>query len=179
MKSNKFKILILIAIILTLICTILVRENQHQNTIVEYLDREIQKEQARLETYNELTDNCDILLKDYEALIGTRAIKWHGDFMITGYIQQDEGCNNITSIGVNLDKSWTKYFEFVAVDPDIIPYGTTIYIKIGNEIISALAVDCGDAIVGKHLDFYCKDLEEVYELMAKIEKYGVSVGWIK
>jgi len=106
-------------------------------------------------------------------------IVWHDDFIITFYTQQDEGCNNITSIGVNLDKSWTRYFNFVAVDPKIIPYGKTVFIKIGDEIIESSAVDCGGAITGHHLDWYCRDFEEGYELMEKLDGNNVQVGWVR
>jgi len=102
-------------------------------------------------------------------------IDWQ-EFEVTAYTQYDEGCNNITSIGVNLNKSWTKYFNFVAVDPDVIPYGTTVYIKTDNEIISALAVDTGGAIKGKRLDLYVNDLNKAFEFGRRNLLVGV-VDW--
>jgi len=177
MKPNRLTILIAIALIATLVLVIIVRENQHDRTIADYLDREILKEQDRLETYreftknyNELQDNYDELYKKYEE----HYIEWHDNFIITRYTQQDEGCNNITSIGLNLDKAWTQYFNFVAVDPDVIPYGKTVYIKDGDEIIEALAVDTGGKIRGNHIDFYSNNPKEAFNWGVR----ELEVGWI-
>ena len=94
-------------------------------------------------------------------------------FTVTAYTQFDDGCNNITAIGVNLDKSWTKYFNFCAVDPTVIPYGKTVYIKDGQEIIEALSVDTGGAIKGKHIDLYVKSLDEAYDWGVRQLEVGV------
>ena len=101
-------------------------------------------------------------------------IEW-GKFTVTAYTQYDEGCNNLTAIGLDLNKDWTKHFNFVAVDPDIIPYGKTIFIKIDGKIIEALAVDCGYAIKGNRLDLYCNSLEEAFGFGVKED---IPVGLI-
>ena len=90
-------------------------------------------------------------------------IKWQV-FEVTAYTQLDEGCNNITSIGINLDKAWVDYFNIVAVDPAVIPYGSVVIIKMPDgEIIPAIAGDCGGAIKGKRLDLYARSLDEAFE----------------
>jgi len=155
-------VIAILIIIITVMGWIIFYRIDNPQVEVRYVDRTIKEKET-------------ITIKEY---IG-KDIEWHDDFIITGYTQYDEGCTNTTSIGVNLDKSWTRYFNFVAVDPDIIPYGKTVYIKNGNEITEALAADCGGAIVGKHIDFYCEDLEEVYELMKKLDGGQVLVGWVK
>ena len=94
-------------------------------------------------------------------------------FTVTAYTQFDEGCNNITAIGVNLDKSWTRYFNFCAVDPEVIPYGKTVYIKDGGEVIEALSVDTGGAIKGKHIDLYMENLDEAFRWGIKNLEVGV------
>jgi len=176
--NGKLIILISIALIATLILVILVRENQHNKTIVEYLNREIQKEEARLEiykllikNYNELQASYDELYKKYKE----HYIYWQ-NFTVTAYTQYDDGCNNITAIGLNLNKDWTKYFNFVAVDPEVIPYGKTVFIKLDGEIIEALAVDCGYLIKGNKLDLYCDSLKEAFEVGVND---NVPVGVIK
>ena len=154
MKLNKLSILIAIALILTLSLAIVVREKQHSKTMAEYIDMEIQKDEARLETYNEFTLNYNDLYSQYNELYGKymeRYIYWQ-NFTVAAYTQNDEGCNNITAIGLDLNKDWTKHFNFVAVDPVVIPYGKTIFIKIDGKIIEALAVDCGYVIRGNRLD---------------------------
>jgi len=178
MKLNKLSILIAIALILTLSLAIVVREKQHSKTMAEYIDMEIQKDEARLETYNEFTLNYNDLYSQYNELYGKymeRYIYWQ-NFTVTAYTQNDEGCNNITAIGLDLNKDWTKHFNFVAVDPEVIPYGKTIFIKIDGKIIEALAVDCGYAIKGNRLDLYCNRLEEAFGFGVKED---VPVGVIK
>jgi len=102
-------------------------------------------------------------------------IEWD-KFIVTAYTQYDDGCNNLTAIGLDLNKDWTRYFNFVAVDPSVIPYGKTIFIKIDGKIIEALAVDCGYAIKGNRLDLYCGNLEEAFSFGIKED---VPVGVIK
>ena len=99
-------------------------------------------------------------------------IDWQ-PFTVTAYTSQDAGCNNITSIGVNYDKSWTGYFRFVAVDPSIIPYGSTVFIKHDGEILQALAVDTGFAIKGRRLDLYMESKEEAYRWGVQELEVGV------
>lgn len=166
LNHRKFTIPILIAIIITLILTLLVRENQHNESIIEYLKTEISKEEVRLETYREFVKNYNELYSQYNELYlkyEQYYIYWQ-EFTITAYTQHDDGCNNITAIGLDLNDNWTEYFNFVAVDPDIIPYGKTVFIKLDGKIIEALAVDCGYKIKGNRLDFYCNSLKEAFEI---------------
>ena len=140
------------------------------------MDMEIQKNEARLETYNEFTLNYNDLYSQYNELYGKymeRYIYWQ-DFTVTAYTQYDEGCNNITSIGLDLNKSWTKHFNFVAVDPKVINYGKTVFIKLDDKIIEALAVDCGYAIKGNRLDLYPNTLDEAFDWGVK----DLEVGWV-
>jgi len=117
----------------------------------------------------------DRIIREREVVTEYRSeIEWD-KFTVTAYTQNDDGCNNITAIGLDLNKDWTKHFNFVAVDPDVIPYGTIVFIKLDGEIISALAVDTGGAIVGNHIDFYCEPSE-----VSKIgNKKELPVGVIK
>jgi len=177
MKLNKLTILILIAIIAGLALVIPIREKQHSRTMAEYMDMEVQKDEARLENYSELTANCNDLYSQYNELYGKymeHYIYWQ-NFTVTAYTQYDEGCNNITAIGLDLNKDWTKYFNFVAVDPKVIPYGKTVFIKIGDEILEALAVDCGYKIKGNRLDLYHNTLDEAFKWGVRED---VPVGWV-
>ena len=47
----------------------------------------------------------------------------------------------------------------IAVDPDVIEYGTILYIDGENYV----AEDCGGGIVGKHIDIYCDSHEEALQ----------------
>ena len=55
----------------------------------------------------------------------------------------------------------------VAVDPEIIPYGTKLVIN-GNEYI---AQDCGGAIYGNKIDIYC----DSHEVALQLGKYTAEV----
>ncbi len=182
MKPYKLVILILTAAVLTLIIIGTVRENQHANELLAIAEKEVQKEEARLEVANKHTENYNHLqeenlrltVENLELKYGSN-IKW-GRFTITGYTQYDEGCTNITSIGVNLNKSWTHYFSFVAVDPNVIPYGSVLIIKLDNDLIIALAVDTGGAIKRNRLDLYFDTLREAHDFGIK---HNVLVGVIE
>ena len=77
----------------------------------------------------------------------------------TAYTMYDEGCNNTTACMTPV--KW----GVVAVDPDLIPYGTRMFIvnKKGNFVYGiGTAEDCGGAIQGKRLDLYMPTLSEAY-----------------
>ena len=84
-----------------------------------------------------------------------------GSFELTAYCGCSE-CSgewgNGTATGTVAKENWT-----IAVDPDIIPYGTVVI--IGNNIYCA--EDCGGAIVGNRIDVY-------YESHAEAVKFGVQ-----
>lgn len=145
----------------------IVRENKLENELTQSIKNFTELEKMYLELKQE-----NIELKEQSDIVWDK-------YTITAYTRYDEGCNNITSIGIDLNEDWTKYFNFVAVDPKYIPYGKTIFIKINDEIIEALAVDYGYKIKGKRIDYYCNNLEEVYALMNKVGNKKVDVGMIK
>jgi len=179
---NRYKNLIIITLIAILILTIFIRENQHAKTLLAITEKEVQQEEARLEVYRKFTENYNDLQEEnlrlttenLELKYGNQ-IKW-GRFTITGYTQYDDGCDNLTSINLNLNDGWTRYFRFVAVDPEKIPYGSVVIISIDNDFIIALAVDCGGVIKGNRFDLYFDTLGEAYDFGVK---ENVLVGVIK
>jgi len=95
--------------------------------------------------------------------VKVNALDWRL-FEVTAYTQNDEGVNNITSIGINLNKEWVNYFNIVAVDPLTVPYGSIVIIRLENgELLPGIAGDCGGAIKGKKLDLYVDSLEEAFD----------------
>lgn len=178
MKPNKLTILISIALIATLILVILVRENQHNEAIVEYLDEENRQEDELTQSIKNFTELEKMYLELKQENIKLKEqpdIVWN-TFEVTAYTKYDDGCNNITAIGLDLNDNWTGYFNFVAVDPDIIPYGKIVFIQLDGEIIEALAVDCGGKIKGNRLDLYCGNLVKAFDFGVKED---VPVGVIK
>lgn len=72
-------------------------------------------------------------------------------FKATAYTHTDPGCNEWTSTGTHVRVG------VVAVDPDVIPYGTRMYIvsNDGRYIYGeAVAEDCGSSIKNNRIDLY-------------------------
>lgn len=80
-----------------------------------------------------------------------------GTFTATAYCpcyECSEGWGNSTATGTKAKEGRT-----IAVDPKIIPYGTTVIIN-GKEYV---AEDCGGAIKGNKIDLYFDTHEETLE----------------
>ena len=71
----------------------------------------------------------------------------------TAYTRYDEGCTDYTYNGTYLRRG------LVAVDPDVIPLGTRLYVPGYGE---ALADDIGGAIQGNRIDLAMDTLDEAF-----------------
>lgn len=84
-----------------------------------------------------------------------------GTYMLTAYCPCRE-CSghygNNTATGVKAKANHT-----IAVDPEVIPYGTVLWIK-GKRYV---AEDCGGAVKGNHIDIYFDTHAEVMEFGKK------------
>ena len=81
-------------------------------------------------------------------------------FVATAYTHYDAGCDEITANGTQV--KW----GVVAVDPNVIPYGTRMFIvsNDGSFVYGlSTAEDCGGAIQNKRLDLYMPTLEEAFQ----------------
>lgn len=85
-----------------------------------------------------------------------------GTFNVTAYCPCKQCCGKdegdpgygITAIGTRATEGRT-----IAVDPDVIPYGTKVYFNGGTYV----AEDCGGAIQGNHIDLYFDSHEAALE----------------
>lgn len=87
-----------------------------------------------------------------------------GFFDITAYCSCNECCgksDGITATGTKATQGRT-----IAVDPEVIPYGTKIVIA-GNEYI---AEDCGGAIKGNMIDIYFDNHADALEYGVRTEE---------
>ena len=164
---------ILIAVVVVLLWQNIIMEN---NKLVYETELEYQKT-----SYEKILDES---IKSYSTLLTAHNNLWAQYheldagwelYQCTGYTSLDEGCNNISVIGLDILK-WSKYFNFCAVDNQLIPYGSVVLVKFGTGIEPFLAVDVGGAVRGKHLDLYFgNDLNKAFGFGVK----GLEVKIIK
>ena len=118
-----------------------------QNQLSEYVQYKAMYECIQVER-NQLQEQVDELSK-WKAL---------GQFTITYYWPGEDIYGSLTSTGVIAQEGKT-----IAVDPSIIPYGSTVLID-GKEY---LAQDCGGAIKGNKIDIFSE--------YPKQERYQVEI----
>lgn len=75
----------------------------------------------------------------------------------TAYTAGCAGCSGITSTGINLNND--PYAKVIAVDPNVIPLGTRVYVEGYGY---AIAGDTGGAIKGYKIDVHVPTKEEAY-----------------
>lgn len=112
-------------------------------------ENEIQSQQKEIdELKKKLTSKIqrDSEVKKHEISRGSTSLnsKYLGSFKISHYTAYDSGCTGITASGTPAIAGRT-----VAVDPNVIPLGTKLYIEGYGEVI---AEDTGGAIKGNIID---------------------------
>lgn len=75
----------------------------------------------------------------------------------TAYTAECDGCSGTTYTGVDLKNNPDK--KVIAVDPDVIPLGTKVYVEGYGY---AVAEDIGSAIKGNKIDLHVPTKEEAY-----------------
>jgi 3D (Asp-Asp-Asp) domain-containing protein len=91
-------------------------------------------------------------------------IEWY-HFVATAYSKNDagQGTDNLTATGK------VAHEGIIAVDPEVVPYGTAIEIKDMGYFV---AEDCGGKIKGNRIDIYFDSKEEA-------ESFGRQDVWIR
>ena len=124
---------------------------QEQTKQIKLYKDELNEVQGQLQEYTKYKVKAQV-----EELSKWKAL---GQFVITFYWPGEDQYGSLTSTGVTAVEGKT-----IAVDPTVIPYGSTILIN-GNEYI---AEDCGGAIKGNKIDVFVenpkmeKQVTEVY-----------------
>lgn len=97
-----------------------------------------------------------------------------GEFELTAYCPCSKCCgiyaNGYTSTGAKATAGHT-----IAVDPKVIPYGTTVIIN-GHEYVAS---DCGGAIKGNRIDVFFDTHEEALQFGRQkgVQVYGYAKEW--
>jgi 3D (Asp-Asp-Asp) domain-containing protein len=73
----------------------------------------------------------------------------------TAYTANCDGCSGITSSGTSLKE--IPYAKVIAVDPDVIPMGSVVYVPGYGY---AVAADTGGGINGNEIDVYMKNYSD-------------------
>lgn len=155
MKPNKLTILICLILSFTMI--IVIKDNQYDKTIAEYLDRENKQEDELAQSIKNYTDLEEMYLELKQENIELKEqsdIVWEG-FICTGYSDYDgeQGTNGITATGFPTNCG----LPIIAVDPKVIkPYSIVEIEGLGRFV----ALDTGDAIKGNRIDILFSSKEE-------------------
>ena len=174
MKKTIF-IIILLALIAVVTILFLAFYLESLTKQKQYLDRIEEQQIKHLENIGEWTDSYNFLYSDYKELNAQyyelAEEKGFNEgwelYTISAYTSLDDGCNSIASTGINIEKLSALY-NFAAVDPDVIPYGSVILVKFDTGIEPFLSVDCGGAIQGKRIDLYfVNDLKNAFQFGTK------------
>lgn len=100
-----------------------------------------------------------------------------GEFKITHYCACEICCgswanNRPNGIVYTASGAVAEAGVTIAVDPDVIPYGTEVVID--NQ--TYIAQDCGGAIQGNRIDVYCNSHKEAQQLGVKYAEVFVEGG---
>ncbi len=136
---------------------------QEQAKQIKLYKDELNEVQGQLQEYTKykaMYECVDVERNQLKAQVEELS-KWKalGQFVITFYWPGEDQYGSLTSTGVTAVEGKT-----IAVDPNIIPYGSTVLID-GKEY---LAQDCGGAIKGNKIDVFVespkmeKQVTEVY-----------------
>ena len=158
-------ILALLLAVTALFCLLLWETSKRQAQLEQKIEKIEEAKNIREEHLKNLITQIEIqeriLEKEPQPEANISIGDWQ-EYEATGYTSLDTGVNNISAIGMDIER-WSSYFNFVAVDPRLIPYGSVVLVEL-DEITPFLAVDTGGAIRGYKLDLYfVNDLQAALE----------------
>ena len=191
----KFIVFILIIFILALSINTFIVKSNTKNTVeieiddvnkykneIKFLEDEIKKYKNNLKVKNEEIDS--ILKLNNEIKNFYSKLK---EFTITAYDLSVQSCgktkNNkaygITRLGFDLNNHTWETARVIAVDPDIIPLGSLVYIQFETEYYKKYtgiykAMDTGSHIKGNRIDLFIEDCGDT-----KISKEAIKFGVTK
>ena len=137
-------------------CNETIKEQKEQMALLkDYYNESVSQQEKYQELYTSAQKDNEYLIKKVEELQKWRAL---GQFVITYYWPGEDRYGKLTSTG-----AIAKEGKTIAVDPSVIPYGSTVLID-GKEY---LAQDCGGDIKGNKIDVFVES--------PKLQKYQVEI----
>lgn len=159
-------IAVILAIIVTTITVICVRTSFADSD--EPITKTVEIAETAVEEH--VTEAAPVAVEPQIVIIEESCKKSLGEFLITYYCACSECCDEY---GINRPVVNGKTIVFtatmavaqegvtIAVDPEVIPYGSTVYIEgVGYRV----AQDCGGAIKGNRIDVYINSHERANEI---------------
>ena len=138
------------------------------NSYTEFQQYHLEYYNQAEESISKLEEEVDILtLKTKETInrVYTDTLGYQM-YYVTAYSpnDQDQGTTSTTSIGFNVYKPYMEYINICAVDPEIIPLGSVIFIVLeGGREEMFIAGDVGYLIKGYDIDILMETKEEAQE----------------
>lgn len=120
--------------------------SENESTILDLKDQ--------LQSANEKVVEMESRVQELTAELEKKNNTLLGEFKVSFYTPTDGSCTGITATGNRAIPYYT-----VAVDPNVIPLGTRLYIENYGEVV---ADDTGGAIKGNRLDFCVATTSEAY-----------------
>ncbi|WP_082234069.1 LysM peptidoglycan-binding domain-containing protein [Halobacillus massiliensis] len=112
------------------------KEETQTEAPAEETTQEASAEEPAEETSNESNDTSNDVIKEFTA-------------EATAYTASCTGCTGVTATGIDLNANPDQ--KVIAVDPDVVPLGSKVYVEGYG---TAIAGDTGGAIDGNRIDLY-------------------------
>ncbi len=131
--------------------TLQIKQTNNESTVE--VTQEEAKEEENQETKTDSAEENEVAEQEAD-----NETKENGKTMTvtaTAYTAKCEGCTGITSTGLDLNADPDK--KVIAVDPNVIPLGTEVYVEGYGK---AIAGDVGGAIKGNKIDIHVPTKEE-------------------
>src|SRR5690606_10359564 len=148
--------------------------SEAENEIEKLKQNEKLKENENLklkENLNELKNENRKLKEELEKYNNLRKL----NIVATAYDAFcDTGCIGVTATGYDVANTVYKDgFRVIAVDPNVIPLGSILYIETSKGNILGIAEDTGGAIKGNRIDILMENREKAYDFGVRDAKVTV------
>lgn len=174
-------IIILIAILALVSFLLFIKVNLDYQEINQLKKGQLENDKKYLENLSRVTEMINTLQDENDKLRdGLKEVVYEIKdenfqmFEVTAYTSNE--CGTVAKLGIDLKANYSKFLNICAVDPNVIPLGSTVLIRFADGIEKAyFACDTGGLIKGRRIDIYMTDVNKALEfgkqkLMVKVIK---------